>query len=668
MKNESIKKNPFAALTWQDLESWVGVKTLSRGKAYQKSSAVQDLALAGKTRLIAWVQGTKRYATEVEIIGGEPSSGCTCPVGIDCKHGVAVLLEYIEALKQDREVPQIDPEDPRLTLLDEALEGEEDDFLDEYDERADHDFIDDEYGYDSKSPEEGSQNRPENKGSVNLRAFLRNKSREDLIALVEELATAHAEVRQDLWIRCSLAAGQFKELVQYVRKEIDVVTAEEAWYDRWRQQGSLPDYLGVRDGLKQLLDAGRADDVLALGKRLFKRAHEQVSMSHDEGETAMEVADTMKIVYQALLKCSLSDAEKMETAVNFELEDEFDLCCESEIFWKHSFPREAWKGLADRLLGRLGGGSGGPGKTPPVFGYKRTIVSNHVIQALRKAGLESEIIPFCEREAEKDGSYDRIVQMLVKEGRLEEAEAWIRKGIAAIGEKWPGIESALRKILGEIKIKRGDWAYAAALIAEDFFDRPSLHLYKELKQKTAKHGEVWKKIREALREFLDKGKRPQQGIGGWCLPDTGLERKEERKKPRPAGAETRIEIAVYEQEIDRVLSIYKAEIESVRSGWGWGWTWRERILEDVAQAVAKRYPDEALAIWKRLVKGLIAQTKPAAYRSAVPYLKKIRGLLERTGRKSEWDRFLSTVRVENARKRKLQEILDGLEAKPLIES
>lgn len=660
-----MTKNPFAVLTWQDLESWVGSKTLSRGKTYQKSSAVKDLALAGKTRLIAWVQGTKRYATEVEIIGGEPSSGCTCPVGIDCKHGVAVLLEYIEALKQNSEVPQIDPEDPRLTILDEVLEGDEDDFLDEYDEGADDD---DENGHDSRLPGEESLNRQAGSGRVNLRAFLREKTKEDLIALVEEFATVHEEVREDLWIRCNVAAGQFKDLVQYIRAEIDLITAEEAWYDHWRQQGSLPDYSGVRDGLKQLLDAGRADDVFALGKRLFKKAHEQVGMSHDDGETAMEVADTMKIVYQALLKCSLSDAEKMETAVNFELEDEFDLCCESEIFWKSSFPREAWKELAYRLIRRLEGRSTVPGHTHSESGYRRNIVSNHVIEALRKAGRDSEIIPLCEREAVKDGSYERLVQLLMKEGRFEEAEAWIKKGIAAIGEKRPGIEAALRKRLGEIKTKQGYWAYAASLIADDFFDRPSLHLYKELKRETIKHGEVWKSIKEALREFLDKGKRPQQGIGGWPLPDTGLESKEKGKTSRPASAEVCIEIALFEKDIDRALSIYKAETKSLHTHWGWGGAWTGGIHQEVAQAVAKCYPDEALTIWKRLVKGLIAQTKPAAYRSAVPYLKKIRGLLERTGRKSEWDRFLSVIRVENARKRKLLEILDGLEAKPLIES
>ncbi len=668
-----IKKNPFAVLTWQDLESWVGSKTLYRGKAYQKSSAVQDLAAAGKARLIAWVQGMKRYATEVEIIGGEPSSGCTCPVGIDCKHGVAVLLEYIEALKQNKDVPQINPEDPRLKLLDEALEGDEDDFVEEYDEDDGDDDdgiydINNQYSNKSRQQEEKSQKQHSGSGRVNLRGYLRNKSKEDLIALVEELATAHAEVRQDLWIRGSVAAGQFKDLIQYVRKEIDSVTEEEAWYDRWRQQGFLPDYSGVRDGLRELLDAGRADDVVSLGRRLFRKAQEQVGISHDDGETAAEVADTMKIVYQALLECSLSDTEKMEIAVDLELEDESELCSESEIFWKHSFALDAWNGLADRLLGRLEGGSVVPGRTLSEYGYKRRILSNHVIQALRKAGREPEIIPFCEKEAEKDGSYERLVDLLMKKGRFAEAEAWIRRGIAAIGEKWPGIESALRKRLGEIKIKQGDWAFAAALIAEDFFDRPSLNLYKELKQKTSGHIKGWKNIREALREFLDKGNRPQYGPGGWPLPETGLEREEEEKTPQPARAEVRIEIALFEREIDRALSIYKAEIKSIHTYWGWGGAWAGGIHEEVARAVAKRYPDEAIAIWKRLVKELVAQTKPAAYRSAVPYLKKIKGLLERTGRKSEWDLFLNAVRVENARKRKLLEILDGLTNRPLIES
>ena len=103
---------------------------------------------------------------------------------------------------------------------------------------------------------------------------------------------------------------------------------------------------------------------------------------------------------------------------------------------------------------------------------------------------------------------------------------------------------------------------------DEFFYRPSLHLYKEMEQKTSKQGEAWKNIKEALREFLDKGMRPQQGIGSWPLPETGLERKEEGKTPRPARAEVCIEIALFEKKIDLALSIYKAETKSLQTHLG----------------------------------------------------------------------------------------------------
>jgi uncharacterized Zn finger protein len=52
----------------------------------------------------------------------------------------------------------------------------------------------------------------------------------------------------------------------------------------------------------------------------------------------------------------------------------------------------------------------------------------------------------------------------------------------------------------------------------------------------------------------------------------------------------------------------------------------------------------------------------------VPYLKKIRGVYERTKRQPEWEKYVRIIRVENARKRRLMEILDGLEDKPILES
>jgi uncharacterized Zn finger protein len=59
--------NPFAALTWDDVEAWVGSRVVSRGKSYQRSNRVQKLARTASGGIVAWVQSTSRYATQVEI-------------------------------------------------------------------------------------------------------------------------------------------------------------------------------------------------------------------------------------------------------------------------------------------------------------------------------------------------------------------------------------------------------------------------------------------------------------------------------------------------------------------------------------------------------------------------------------------------------------------------
>src|SRR5262245_34933934 len=95
----------WAQLTWDDLEEWAGSRSLQRGRSSQRSGHVEQLSRTGDGALLAWVRGTYRYATEVTLSdGGELSSRCSCPVGISCKHGVAVVVDFLDALKNDRDV------------------------------------------------------------------------------------------------------------------------------------------------------------------------------------------------------------------------------------------------------------------------------------------------------------------------------------------------------------------------------------------------------------------------------------------------------------------------------------------------------------------------------------------------------------------------------------
>jgi len=98
MARKRKKTDLFEGLTWNDLTSWAGSKIVSRGKSYQRSGYVKELACAPDGSLIAWVDGTERYATQVFFEDDELESDCTCPYWDTCKHAVAVVVEYLENL------------------------------------------------------------------------------------------------------------------------------------------------------------------------------------------------------------------------------------------------------------------------------------------------------------------------------------------------------------------------------------------------------------------------------------------------------------------------------------------------------------------------------------------------------------------------------------------
>ena len=107
--------DPFLELTWKDLEEWASKLIVARGRSYQRRGAVQDLERAENGRLVAWVEGTQRYATRVGIQGEKKlKSKCTCPYGTTCKHAVAVVLEYLEAIRTGVVVEEVEEDDPRL--------------------------------------------------------------------------------------------------------------------------------------------------------------------------------------------------------------------------------------------------------------------------------------------------------------------------------------------------------------------------------------------------------------------------------------------------------------------------------------------------------------------------------------------------------------------------
>ena len=131
----------WTKLTWDDLERWAGSRSVSRGRTYQRGGRVKDLKISTDGELLATVVGGDRYVTTVALRPGRkhPSleSACTCPVGASgCKHAVAVVAEYLQAVADGRDVPVATEDDPRWAEL-ESDGAEVDDDWDEEDEDED---------------------------------------------------------------------------------------------------------------------------------------------------------------------------------------------------------------------------------------------------------------------------------------------------------------------------------------------------------------------------------------------------------------------------------------------------------------------------------------------------------------------------------------------------
>ncbi|OGP94479.1 MAG: hypothetical protein A2157_08080, partial [Deltaproteobacteria bacterium RBG_16_47_11] len=594
MKDGVLKRDLFEKLSWYDLEQWAGSRVLSRGQGYHRDHRVRELAQTQTGGIIAWVQGGQKYATEVDYEDGELISICTCPYGNNCKHAVAVVLEYLDHVKRKIEVPKATEKDQRLALL----EGmDEEDREHEYEEQEDE-----EIDSDRLLSRKNGKLVP-----VDLKGFLEGQTKEQLITLLKDLSERYPSVRKDLQDRQNLSKGSVKRIVAAVRKEIQELSSEPGWRNHWNNEGYVPDYSRVKNRLESLLANGHADEVVALGKELLEAGIRQVEMSDDEGETGNEISSCLDIVFQALPQSTLSPVEQMLWVIDAELEDEYELCYGAESFWKKKQKASDWNIVADRLLERLN-------KFQPVKGedsfsrsYHRDNLTNWIIRGLEKAGRQEEVIPLCEREAAVTGSYTRLVDTLRKAKRLEEAEQWIHKGIKTTQKQWPGIAKQLKDALREMREKEEDWLKVAAFRTEDFLQSPSLHTFQDMK-KAAEKAKAWPEVWAAALLYLETGKLPQSDPT-WPLPETGVKEDREPRKSEFPMIDVLIDIAIEEKRPDEVLRWYDQRKSKKQIFWGW-----DGYQEDqVADAVADHYPDRAVAIWKNVAEKQVALTKPKAY-------------------------------------------------------
>jgi uncharacterized Zn finger protein len=680
MKRSEVEtvKASYADLTWDDLESWAGARVVARGKSYLGS--VSDLRRMADNRLLAWVQGSERYATEVRISdAGKPTSTCTCPYGVACKHAVATILAYLDAVEAKRDVPLAEPDDERAALLaDEAWDAKaENDENDAEDERA-----------AASAPQAGkSAAKKKIAAPSEVDACLARLGKKDLLKLLATLQAEVPEVGRRLREQAELAVADRDRLIASARRAIREASAKPGWTRHWSGESYIPDYSPVRKRLQALLDASRADDVVSLGGDLLKAGLRQMSQSDDEGETGEQVAESMGIVFQALAVSSMPDVDKLLWEADARLREDYGFFESLPDLWSEPerFSHETWSQVADALAARMESSpQTNQDDSSDAFPdhYLRDKIRRRRVAALAAAGRAGEISDLLAHEAKITNCYVELVDHLLSLDRVEEAERWCRKGFAATENSFRGIAFKLRERLRDIARRRGDLPLVAAFEANRFLDDPRISAYQTLKEAAEPLG-LWTPVRRQMLAWLETGVRPDAAGSAapaaktkrakaaenvaedapWPLPDTVLHLAGEQGRGRSfPQTELLIQIAIEEKRHDDAITWYERH-KARRSG-GWSYFGRYGLEASLAEAVCETHPDAALGIWRTLAEYEIAQTKPAAYEAAGEHLERMKAVYARTGRMEAWAGLLDELRAKNRLKRCLMAVLDRLEGKP----
>jgi uncharacterized Zn finger protein len=182
-RQSRLARRTWNSITCDDLEEWADAGSLKRGKAYFDEGRVESLAMTPDGALLAWVSGSERYAVQVAIApaGESPrlASLCTCPVGYACKHAVAAVLAYLDAVASGKLVPLAKFNDPRLRVFG------EDECADEMDEESAAEWED--------GGKESRLSRLKVADPADLRALIEAKSHRELVDLVVALVSGLAE-------------------------------------------------------------------------------------------------------------------------------------------------------------------------------------------------------------------------------------------------------------------------------------------------------------------------------------------------------------------------------------------------------------------------------------------------------------------------------------------
>jgi uncharacterized Zn finger protein len=478
---------------------------------------------------------------------------------------------------------------------------------------------------DKAAPRSAGRSRPSPTPSraSDLSCWLNSLSRDDLVALVCDQVVEDDDWRRRLELRAAAAAsdlsavsaraqsllrrddeyGSYKFAGQYGYLE-----GPESWYYARRVRQ-------VTEAIKLLTEAGQAGDAMVIAEQALAAITESSRHASDRAGVIPAATAELAAAHQQACRATASDpirladflAVRMISAEDAEPVD----------------PADYADLLGDEGMGRLRERITEAWTANP-SGWPERLAMELI---LRLQGDVDRLVAVLAGNLDRRGlGHLRITEELDQAGRAEEALAWAERGLRESAEP----DERLADFVVERYRAAGRLGDAVAVRRDWFQAAPSVANYERLLAAAELDGQ-----REPTRQ--------------WAI---GLLREQAAGVPRPAvragwsRGPVLIDVLIADGDIDAA------------------WDAADGIASDdqwyrLANLIAETRPEDALAVYRRLIAMLRQETGDAIYERIAQLLVSARMCHHRLGTDAAFDTYLRALRDDQKCKRKLIKILDA---------
>lgn len=462
-----------------------------------------------------------------------------------------------------------------------------------------------------------------------IHEYLETQSPATLIDLLTEAAQRDDRTFESLRLKAERTGGSARAIAAF-RGAIDRATDIAGFVDWHRAGGFSGDLDALANSLAELLTPDSAAMLVELAEYAIERIENSLEQVDDSDGGAGEVVVGLGDLHHEACRMARPDPAALAVRL-FRLQTTLPigLCSFDPLTYRDVLGDAGMRRYRELLAAEWS--TIKPSASAERFEPRRFQIT-HLMEMLAKADGDTEqLVAIKAHDLSSAHRYLEIAEIWASARRDDQALEWAERGLAAFPQRQ---DNRLRDFVAAAWLKRGRRDEALQLTWIQFEEAPSLELYKKLHGVAALIG-AWPAQRQRALALVDALGERQVGRPGW--------------QPAPAiGRSLRIEIALWEEDLDSAWVAANAGACS------------QHLLIRLAERLARSRPDDAVALYRRVVPPIIEQTGNRAYEEAARLIRKIGGLMKKQKQAGQFREYVAELRVRYKPKRNFIKLLDGI--------